>query len=214
LPKMDGWEATSRIRKTEGQGRHTLIVAVTADALTGDSERCFAAGMDDYISKPIRIIDLERVFKKWLWGVEAKRADAEKVGANSDEPASLDFARISELRSIEGGEQLLGKIFDIYERDTPAKIGNLRRAIIHAEWDALGEIIHGLSGTCANVGAERLVALCSELKEKARKKESRKMIAIVETMQREIEHVKTLLREELSRKSVPDETAVSENIIP
>ena len=66
MPEVDGFEATALIRKMEGRSSHTPIVAMTANAMQGDRERCLAAGMDDYVAKPIRIKDLQAVLDTWL----------------------------------------------------------------------------------------------------------------------------------------------------
>lgn len=66
MPKMDGYETTKEIRQLEKGSHHTPIVALTANALQGDREKCINAGMDDYISKPFRSSDLERVLSQWL----------------------------------------------------------------------------------------------------------------------------------------------------
>ena len=76
MPQMNGFEATAAIRKAEGAGRHVPIVAMTAHALAGDRERCLEAGMDDYISKPIQIRELEAALDRWTCAPDGVELDA------------------------------------------------------------------------------------------------------------------------------------------
>ena len=76
MPEMDGYEATAEIRRLEGSERHIPIIAMTAAAMDGDRERCMAAGMDDYITKPVRLEAVSTVLERWVAKAGTERGRA------------------------------------------------------------------------------------------------------------------------------------------
>src|SRR5207248_5066640 len=141
MPELDGFAATSAIRRHEREaagGRRTPIVALTADALAGDAERCLAAGMDDYLAKPVTVERLAAVVTRWAQG-RAVEADT----------CALDPAVLEGLRAA----GLLDDVVALFLRETPGQLAALRRAGERAEATTLVDVAHRLKGSSAQLGA-------------------------------------------------------------
>ena len=176
MPELDGFAATAAIRSHEREsGAHLPIVALTASALDGDREICLAAGMDDYLSKPFTREQLAVTLAPWLLRPAAAAAAAKSrvapaasaravpvvTGAcTSINPRAL--AAIGEL-SAANGASLVRKVVSAFLADTPARLAQMQNAAAASDAEALRKAAHGLKSSCANIGAERLAALCLEL---------------------------------------------------
>ncbi|MDP9442241.1 MAG: response regulator, partial [Actinomycetota bacterium] len=167
MPVMDGYEATAAIRRSEQpRGRHTPVIAMTAAAMEGDRERCLAAGMDDYLPKPLRPEALAAVLSRWLQPPPASGPDPEIDGP----AAELDAEILANLVGMdaESGFVLLDEVVELLARDTPPRLAQIQRALDTGDARAVREAAHALRGSAATVGATAMVATSSRLEEMGR----------------------------------------------
>jgi two-component system sensor histidine kinase/response regulator len=153
MPNLDGYEATERIRAAEPEGRHVPIVAMTAHAFAGDRERCLRAGMDDYLSKPLRGGDLDPVLERWL----PRLRDEAPIEAPTPDAVFLDGARVRTLREVSAG--LVERVVDAFVRTTPPLLHELREAVEGGDGEGARKLAHKLRGSSEAVGASRLSQL-------------------------------------------------------
>ncbi len=165
MPVMDGFEATAEIRRREkGTGGRVPIVAMTANAMQGDRERCLAAGMDDYISKPIRRDRLKEVLAHWL---PSPASGNGKVPASSGSSASPPI-RLSQLESLIGTDpETVRKYLRLFVTTSAPLLGELETAIANGETIQAAQLAHKLRGPAATLGAERFAAILTEMEERA-----------------------------------------------
>ena len=153
MPEMDGFEATRRIRELEETtGGHITIVAMTAHAMAGDRERCLAAGMDDYVSKPLRKEDLLRALKG--------------AGGQDDEDKSETVflhSRAEMLAQCEGDEELMRELVSIFHENTPQIVRSIGDAIEKRDAPALAVNAHKLLSSLGAFGARQAGTLARRL---------------------------------------------------
>jgi len=180
MPEMDGFTAAREIRR---RGITVPIVALTANALTGDRERCLEAGMDDYLSKPIVETELVRVLQRFI----------------PDVPP-IDEETLTTLRDLAGGsDDFIREIAALYLGDAPPRIEAIRHALTKSDARALGDAAHALKSGSGNVGATTLHRLCHDLEAAARNGELANAPEIVRDLEREYGRVERRLREISSR---------------
>jgi two-component system, sensor histidine kinase and response regulator len=166
MPEMNGWEATRAIREKERvAGGRIPIIAMTAHAMKGDDERCYAAGMDDYLTKPIRTEELMAVLEKVGARKLARevRMDSETSGKNGQ---SLDMA--AALDRLGGDRELYYELVDVFKTEYPGIEAEMRHAIEGSDARALERSAHTLKGSSANLGAVGVSDTSLELEKMAR----------------------------------------------
>jgi PAS domain S-box-containing protein len=160
MPEMDGLEATALIREREKiTGVHIPIIALTAHAMKGDREKCLNAGMDGYVSKPLRAEDIFTAVRG-LFGEETENIRA--LSSTGDEKAEI-FDRNQILASMDGDMDLLREIVGMFMEEYPATLDEIKRAISTGDANRLDRSAHALKGLVGNFGARPAYGLAEKL---------------------------------------------------
>jgi CheY-like chemotaxis protein/anti-sigma regulatory factor (Ser/Thr protein kinase) len=171
MPVMDGYQAARDIRRWEREtGRpRTPIVAMTANAMQGDRERCLEAGMDDYVSKPVKRQTLEAALVRWLTPAAAPTAAAMEQ-PETPQGLALDRAVLAQLRQLFDGD--LSEVIGAYLGDAPAQIDSMANACAAHDYAALGRAAHSLRSSSRSLGAHRVAELATSIEARARAQSS------------------------------------------
>jgi signal transduction histidine kinase/CheY-like chemotaxis protein/HPt (histidine-containing phosphotransfer) domain-containing protein len=172
MPVMDGFEATRAIRHLEVlRGQRTPIIATTAGAMPGEREKCLSAGMDDYLSKPIRMKDLQRVLARWLPVPDLPPEEKQETPLQQQKEfvafnglPVVDAGRLKEfLNTIDGDVQFLCHLIQAFMRDVPEKLRSLQEALREGDTKTVRLQSHGMKSSGSLLGATFFANLCREL---------------------------------------------------
>ena len=197
MPHLDGYEATGRIREREGEsGGHTPIVAMTANAMIGDREKCLKAGMDDYVSKPLHPQYLRAILDRWIIfeDVTTSIKGAEDRGNSADSKPPVDLAQLRLFTDGDLNEER--ELAQIFSDQAHESISNLQNAIDTGDTELWRRASHRLKGASGNLGASVLSALCKNA-EKAKDEPDASKVQILEAISNELQLVESFMMKEL-----------------
>jgi len=188
MPEMDGYEATAEIRQREGAARHTTIVAMTAHAMKGDREKCLAAGMDDYISKPVKPQDLAALLERIFAGPTERAQDDQPADAS---PPPVDLEHLHKVM----GEDV-SEIIDLYLTGTTQNLQKLASAIQASNIREVQSLAHESAGTSATCGMFGAVPAFRAIENAAREGSLKTVPALLDEARKQFERICAFLKTE------------------
>jgi len=206
MPVMNGYEATRAIREQEaGAERHLPIVAMTAHAMTGDREKCFAVGMDGYVTKPLRAQELDQALAETLAsldaipapGAEAKAAPRREnePPATASEPGSSRTFDPEAFTTRTGSQDLMIDLIDVFDEETSGQLAKLREGFATSDPEPVQEAAHNLKGMLGNYAAPEAESLATRLERAAGARDLRRAESCFEGLSAAIARLGSRLRE-------------------
>jgi PAS domain S-box-containing protein len=196
MPEMDGYETAKAIRRlADGSTHSPFIIALTANAMLGDRDKCLGSGMNDYLPKPLDLADLEGVLERAL-------AKLQPIEAEISAPSScLDQAVIAGLRDLREPDEpdSLKELAELFVKDARLRITRLERALADKDAPAAAASAHTLKGSANNLGARHLAGLCGSLEKAAKSADLAETANILLELKGEFQKVERALRAEIER---------------
>lgn len=201
MPEMDGFEATRQYRAKEPAGSHTPIIALTAHAMKGDRELCMAAGMDDYLPKPLDLQDFYNNLQKWL-----QDAVDEKTHGNSPEASDTgkDDSKLATTPPIDlrtalprfmDDKAFFKRLLLEFTADLPARIGALEEALARQDYESLTRTAHSLKGAAANFSANAIATVAAGIELQGKVKSSIGVAGLIKDLKSAAEDLNTFSTE-------------------
>jgi CheY-like chemotaxis protein/HPt (histidine-containing phosphotransfer) domain-containing protein len=166
LPDMDGLELTAAIRNLDNGKKGTPIVALTGSAQEGERERCLAAGMNDFLTKPVTLTDFASALARWLPDEDSVELGVRVTHTRSNGSATIDpdvFTRLRDLQDEEENADFLNNLVTLFAENTRERLSELRAALDRNDFLSCQQLAHSLRGSSAGIGANHLAALCARL---------------------------------------------------
>ncbi|MDZ7261464.1 MAG: response regulator [candidate division KSB1 bacterium] len=191
MPEMDGFEATRLIRQKEGTQRHTPIIAMTAHALKGDRERCLKAGMDAYISKPIKPQELFQALNKWAKSQTQDKVPVKPQPLDKDSalPSVIPIDLETALSRFDGDREFLMEMVEEFLHYAPEQLQTVAAALEKGDIKVVEREAHSLKGAAGNLSAQKLASLALQLEKSAHDGNLKETPSLIQKIQTELSHL-------------------------
>jgi two-component system, sensor histidine kinase and response regulator len=198
MPEMDGYAACRQLRARENGGNHVPVIALTAHAMEGDREKCLAAGMDDYISKPVDVEELKRKLAHWL----ARKSSQGSAASAMDDPVDMKTLR----RVSDDDPEFMQELVELYLHETEIQLEALARAIAAGTVHEIERIAHTLAGASITSGMCGVVGPLRKLERMAHAETIAGADEVLEETRTQIGRIQEFLETELARDRAVVET--------
>jgi CheY-like chemotaxis protein/HPt (histidine-containing phosphotransfer) domain-containing protein len=205
MPEMDGFEATTEVRRREGEERRTPIIAMTANALKGDRERCLEAGMDDYISKPVKTEDLSALLHKWVRVAQTHKtplANKTRQADREDFISAIEPEKLREFDELTGENEpsLVIEVIDLFLSDAPPRMAELRGALEQNDGPRVERAAHTLKGSSSHFGAKTFGAICLKLEQMGHENQVASAHTLLPELEQEFSRLERALQQEKAKR--------------
>jgi CheY-like chemotaxis protein len=199
MPVMDGYEATKALRKLEGEDRHTVVIGMTAYAMQGDREKCLAAGMDDYLSKPVMVKDLKVTLQRWSSTVKGNLnvARSSFQEETSKEPIALipdlsaDLVDWFHLQEIAGGDASFQlEMVQEFVKNAEIFLAEAKQALAAKDCLTLANKAHQIKGGSASVAVRSMSEIAAKLEQQAKSTKLEGADELITELERILEQLK------------------------
>ena len=196
MPRMDGYAATRAIREVEPAGEHIPVVAMTAAAVEGERDRCLAAGMDDFLTKPVDPSALTAVLDLWFGEVGPdERSTVRPVTEHREATAGLELSRLDELRDLDpGNTSYLDRAIGNFVANTPGTLLSIREAVESGDAPTLKQVAHKLAGGALNLGVTAAGRTAQQIELAADTGSTDGAVALLPLLEEALEQGRTALR--------------------
>ncbi|MGB5900341.1 MAG: PAS domain S-box protein [Geitlerinemataceae cyanobacterium] len=203
MPVLDGYETTKALRLREDPTHPSTVIAMTANALKGDREKCLAAGMDDYLSKPVDLDDLAKVLSHWT-GVVSQTGtielnqqssvvvpDRSQATLEPEDLSPVDLDRLAEL--TQGDREFQLEVLEIFYEDAIAKLPLLRESLHDRSWEMVAQFAHQLKGASSTAAIRQIPELAEQLEGLAQTSGLESSLELLDRIDESLERVRDFI---------------------